>query len=82
MLDIERQRKAERIKLARANDVWEYRTSPPPEWSAPLPDYSEIERQRNRNAEQKLKELVEQKKIETAEVNKRQEEELKKMINK
>ncbi|XP_005110417.1 UPF0545 protein C22orf39 homolog [Aplysia californica] len=32
----ERQRRKERIQNAKANDVWEYRTSPPPEWSAPL----------------------------------------------
>ena len=35
-MEAERVRRAERISAAKANDVWEYRTAPPPEWSAPL----------------------------------------------
>ena len=29
----------ERMVAARNNDVWKYRSSPPPNWSAPLPEY-------------------------------------------
>ncbi|RUS82409.1 hypothetical protein EGW08_009861 [Elysia chlorotica] len=36
VLSSERKRRAERLQRARDNNVWEYRTSPPPEWFSPL----------------------------------------------
>lgn len=37
----EEKRFRERTLAAAKNDVWKYRTSPPADWSAPLPDYME-----------------------------------------
>jgi len=75
LLAIERQKKADRIKKVKDNNVWEYRQSPPKGWSEPLPDYAEIKKKKNQAAEQKLKEELLQK-------NKRAEEELRQEINK
>ncbi|KAK3798112.1 hypothetical protein RRG08_009715 [Elysia crispata] len=36
VLSSERKRRAERLQMARNNNVWEYRTSPPAEWFSPL----------------------------------------------
>ncbi|KAK2193540.1 hypothetical protein NP493_10g04024 [Ridgeia piscesae] len=41
LLQSEQTRREARLSKARANDVWEYRTSPPETWSAPLPEYLE-----------------------------------------
>ncbi|CAL1543341.1 unnamed protein product [Lymnaea stagnalis] len=36
LIAVERERRNHRLKLARMNDVWEYRTKPPAEWLEPL----------------------------------------------
>ncbi|KAI0213125.1 hypothetical protein LSAT2_001890 [Lamellibrachia satsuma] len=41
LLKSERTRREVRLSKARNNDIWEYRTSPPDTWSAPLPEYLE-----------------------------------------
>ncbi|KAK3599068.1 hypothetical protein CHS0354_024394 [Potamilus streckersoni] len=37
----EKARRLERLAGAYGNNVWEYRTSPPLDWSAPIPEWSE-----------------------------------------
>jgi hypothetical protein len=41
LIAYEKQKISERVKLKSVNDVWEYRTSPPKNWSAPLPEFME-----------------------------------------
>ena len=38
MINHEHQRRKRRLNAAAANTVWEYRTSPPKEWTDPLPE--------------------------------------------
>ena len=37
----EEERRQTRLQNARANDVWEYRSTPPESWAAPLPPHLE-----------------------------------------
>ncbi|CAE1328146.1 unnamed protein product [Acanthosepion pharaonis] len=39
ILDNEKDRRQIRIKNAQANDIWEYRSSPPEDWTKPLPEW-------------------------------------------
>ncbi|KAH9518667.1 hypothetical protein Btru_005916 [Bulinus truncatus] len=36
LISVEQQRRKQRLQLAKANDVWEYRKVPPPEWLEPI----------------------------------------------
>ncbi|GFO43167.1 upf0545 protein [Plakobranchus ocellatus] len=44
VLSSERNRRAERLQMARENNVWEYRNSPPAQWFSSLPSFSSAER--------------------------------------
>ncbi|GAB1603801.1 UPF0545 protein C22orf39 homolog [Argonauta hians] len=44
VLKTERERHEDRITKAKANDVWEYRESPPADWARPLPEWEESHR--------------------------------------
>ncbi|KAK2147830.1 hypothetical protein LSH36_532g03004 [Paralvinella palmiformis] len=39
LLANEVERRNERLAAARANDIWQYRTSPPADWNKPLPEH-------------------------------------------
>jgi len=39
LIESERLRRTQRINTVRKNDVWQYRTSPPDDWNAALPEY-------------------------------------------
>ena len=39
MIQSEIQRRENRIKTIRENDVWEYRKEPPKDWNKPLPEW-------------------------------------------
>ncbi|ELT90876.1 hypothetical protein CAPTEDRAFT_220107 [Capitella teleta] len=39
LLASEKERRAKRLEGAKGNTVWEYRTSPPENWAAPLPPH-------------------------------------------
>ncbi|XP_062618782.1 UPF0545 protein C22orf39 homolog isoform X2 [Saccostrea cucullata] len=41
LIEYEKQRQAERVKMKTENDIWEYRTSAPENWSQPLPEFME-----------------------------------------
>ncbi|XP_074604682.1 synaptic plasticity regulator PANTS [Brevipalpus obovatus] len=63
----ENKRIEERLKASSANDVWERRTSPPPDWNKPMPDWwtekvkdshLQVYMEKERGKERKLKETL------------------------
>ncbi|XP_061188525.1 UPF0545 protein C22orf39 homolog [Saccostrea echinata] len=49
LIAYEKQRHAERVKMRTANDIWEYRTSAPENWSKPLPEFMEARKDTHLN---------------------------------
>ncbi|XP_076473088.1 synaptic plasticity regulator PANTS-like [Babylonia areolata] len=39
IIEHEKERRAARLEAARGNDVWEYRSTPPADWNAPMKDW-------------------------------------------
>ncbi|XP_074641655.1 synaptic plasticity regulator PANTS-like [Tubulanus polymorphus] len=43
IIENEKERREKRLSASCANDIWEYRTEPPANWSGPLPDWCKKE---------------------------------------